>query len=162
MRDKISVSFSLNGRRVEVETNPNITLLDLLRRKFRITSVKRGCERGECGVCTVLINGRPMRSCLLLVPQVQGKQVITVDFLAHEGVLHPIQEAFIETGAVQCGFCTPAMILTTKALLDVNKEPSDEEIRKAISGVLCRCTGYVKIVEAVKLSARKLSSTDLG
>ena len=156
MEEEITVKFTLNGKKVEVKVKPNTTLLDLLRRKLKITSVKRGCERGECGACTVLIDNRPVNSCLVLAPQVDGKNVVTIEGIVKNGELHPIQEAFIETGAVQCGFCTPGIILTLKALFDINSDPSEEDIRKAIEGNLCRCTGYTKIVEAALLAKERL------
>ncbi len=155
MEEEITVKFTLNGKEVEVKVKPNTTLLDLLRRKLKITSVKRGCERGECGACTVLIDNQPVNSCLVLAPQVDGKNVVTIEGIVKNGELHPIQEAFIETGAVQCGFCTPGIILTLKALFDSNPDPSEEDIRKAIEGNLCRCTGYTKILEAAILAKNR-------
>ena len=152
MNEEITVKFTLNGKEVKVKVKPNITLLDLLRRKLKITSVKRGCERGECGACTVLVDNQPVNSCLVLAPQIDGKNVVTIEGIVKEGGLHPIQEAFIEAGAVQCGFCTPGIILTLKAFLDMNPNPSEEDIRRAIEGNLCRCTGYTKIIEAAILA----------
>jgi len=150
------VSFKLNGELVEVDVPPNMTLLDVLRRKLGILSVKRGCERGECGACTVLINGDPVCSCLVLAPQAEGKEIITLEYLSKNGEIHPIQEAFIEAGAIQCGFCTPGFILTAYALLKRNPNPTIDEIKKALEGNLCRCTGYIKIIEAIQLAAKKL------
>ena len=152
LEEEITVRFTLNGKKVKVKVKPNTTLLDLLRRKLKITSVKRGCERGECGACTVLVDNQPVNSCLVLAPQIDGKNVVTIEGIAKEGELHPIQEAFIEAGAVQCGFCTPGIILTLKAFLDMNPNPSEEDIRRAIEGNLCRCTGYTKIIEAAILA----------
>ena len=152
MNEEITVKFTLNGKEVKVKVKPNITLLDLLRRKLKITSVKRGCERGECGACTVLVDNQPVNSCLVLAPQIDGKNVVTIEGIVKESGLHPIQEAFIEAGAVQCGFCTPGIILTLKAFLDMNPNPSEEDIRRAIEGNLCRCTGYTKIIEAAILA----------
>ncbi|RLG46949.1 MAG: (2Fe-2S)-binding protein [Thermoproteota archaeon] len=146
------VRFRLNGREVEASVRPNVTLLDLLRREFKVLSVRRGCETGECGMCTVLLDGKPVRSCLVLAVQVDGRDVTTVEGIS-EGGLHPVQEAFIEEGAVQCGYCTPAMVLTAKALLEEEPSPSEERVREALRGVLCRCTGYVKIVRAVLRAA---------
>jgi carbon-monoxide dehydrogenase small subunit len=148
-----NIRFQLNGEWVEVEAEENMTLLDLLRRRLQITSVKRGCERGECGVCTVLLDDKPVYSCLTPALKAEGKSIITVEYLSKNGKLHPIQEAFIKSGAVQCGFCTPAFILTTYALLEKNKNPSEEEIKGAFDGIICRCTGYVKIIEAVKIAS---------
>jgi len=155
--EEVTIRFTLNGKEVEVKVKPNTTLLDLLRRKLKITSVKRGCERGECGACTVLIDNQPVNSCLVLAPQVDGKNVVTVEGIVEDEKLHPIQEAFIETGAVQCGFCTPGIILTLKALFDINPNPSEEDIRKAIEGNLCRCTGYTKIIEGAVLAKRRIN-----
>mgnify|MGYP000436246004 CR=1 FL=1 len=146
------VRFRLNGREVKASVRPNMTLLDLLRREFKVLSVRRGCETGECGMCTVLLDGKPVRSCLVLAVQVDGRDVTTVEGIS-EGGLHPVQEAFIEEGAVQCGYCTPAMVLTAKALLEEEPSPSEERVREALRGVLCRCTGYVKIVRAVLRAA---------
>ncbi len=150
------IKFTLNDKPVEVEAPSNMTLLDLLRRKFGIISVKRGCDRGECGSCTVLIDGKPVYSCLILAPKVEGKKVITLEYLSKNGKLHPIQEAFIEAGAVQCGFCTPAFILTAYALLSRNPNPTEHEVKKAFEGLICRCTGYMKIIEATLLAAKKM------
>lgn len=150
---EIKVNFILNGRATTYVGEPRTTLLRALR-AHGVTSVKRGCEEGECGTCTVLVDGVPMKSCMMLLPEVEGKSVITSEGLVGpNGELHPIQKAFIEEGAIQCGFCTPGMIMSVYALLNENPDPSDEEIKEALSGNLCRCTGYVSIVRAVKKAA---------
>ena len=152
---KKSISFILNNKKVTVECNPLKTLLKVLREDLNHTEVKNGCEQGECGACTVIIDNEATNSCLVAIGQVEGKNVITIKGLNKEKELHPIQKAFIEEGAVQCGFCTPGLILVTKTLLDKNPSPSDEEIKLAISGNLCRCTGYIKIFNAIKKVSKK-------
>ena len=152
----IEVTFILNGRLVKVQTEPNITLLDLLREELRITSVKRGCEVGECGTCTVLVDGKPVNSCLILAPMIDGRNILTVDGLTRDRELHPLQESFIEEFAIQCGYCTPGMILTSKALLDLNPSPTIEEIKEALSGNLCRCGAYQQIIDAILKTSEKL------
>lgn len=150
---EIKVNFILNGRATTYIGEPRTTLLRALR-AHGVTSVKRGCEEGECGTCTVLVDGLPMKSCMMLLPEVEGKSVITSEGLVGpNGELHPIQKAFIEEGAIQCGFCTPGMIMSVYALLNENPDPSDEDIKEALSGNLCRCTGYVSIIRAVKKAA---------
>jgi len=146
---KVIFKLHVNGEKLEVLTEVNKTLLEVLREDLGLTGTKRGCDVGACGACTVLIDGKPQLSCLTLAMAVQGKEIITIEGLAQEGELHPLQKAFVEKGAIQCGFCTPGMILTAKAFLDEHPHPSEGEVKKAISGNLCRCTGYVKIVEAV-------------
>lgn len=148
------VTFRLNGRTVEEQVAPNLTLLDLLREKFAMTSVKRGCDEGKCGACTVLLNGKPVCACLMLAPQVQGTELTTVEGLAEKGKLSAIQQAFLEKNGYQCGFCTPGMILAAKALLDHNPDPTTGEIKEALEGNLCRCTGYQQIIESVQGAAR--------
>jgi len=143
------IKLHVNGEGFEVLTEVNKTLLEVLREDLGLTGTKRGCDLGTCGACTVLIDGRPHLSCLTLAAAVQGKEIITIEGLAQGGELHPLQKAFVEKGAIQCGFCTPGMILTAKAFLDEHPHPSEGEVKKAISGNLCRCTGYVKIVEAI-------------
>jgi carbon-monoxide dehydrogenase small subunit len=143
------IKLHVNGEGFEVLTEVNKTLLEVLREDLGLTGTKRGCDLGTCGACTVLIDGRPHLSCLTLAAAVQGKKIMTIEGLAQEGELHSIQKAFVEKGAIQCGFCTPGMILTAKAFLDEHPHPSEREVKRAISGNLCRCTGYVKIVEAV-------------
>jgi len=153
----VKIRFKLNGREVEAEVEPNTLLLNLLRERFHLTGAKYGCGIGECGACTVLLDGEPILSCLTLAVEVDGREVTTIEGLAEDGKLHPLQRAFLEEGAVQCGFCTPGMILTAKALLDENPNPSEEEIREYLKGNLCRCTGYVNIVKAVKRAAEEMA-----
>jgi len=133
---------------------PRQSLLQLLREELHLTGTKEGCSEGECGACTVLLDGRTVDSCLIFALEVQGREVMTIEGLAQGDQLHPVQKTFAEYGAVQCGFCTPGMILAAKALLDSNPHPTEAEIRQGISGNLCRCTGYVKIVEAIQAAAR--------
>jgi Aerobic-type carbon monoxide dehydrogenase, small subunit CoxS/CutS homologs len=148
---KQTIKFTLNGEAVQAEIETTLTLLQLLREKMGFLGTKEGCGAGDCGACTVLLEGMTVNSCIFPAMEVEGKSVITIEGLIDgEGNLHPIQKAFIEHGAIQCGFCTPGMVLSAKALLDENPHPTDEEIRKGIAGNLCRCTGYVKIVEAIK------------
>ncbi|MCX6349318.1 MAG: (2Fe-2S)-binding protein [Candidatus Aureabacteria bacterium] len=153
---EVTVKFTLNGKEIEVTAPPSLTLLKLLRERLNLTGTKVGCERGECGACTVLVDGEPVDSCLVLAPQVEGKKVETIEGLSRSGRLHPLQEAFVEESAVQCGYCIPGMIMAAKALLDRNLRPTRGEIKRAISGNLCRCTGYVKIVRAVESAAEKM------
>lgn len=152
------ISFVLNRKPVEVRTKPNRTLLDVLRDQLKLTGTKRGCNRGDCGACTVLLDGKPVYSCLILMPKVQGKEVLTIEGLGEQGDLHPLQEAFIENNAAQCGFCTPGMLLSAKALLDENPHPTKKEAETAISGNLCRCTGYTQIIEAILSAAEKMAA----
>ena len=152
----MKIRFTVNGRQVERETDAETRLLDLLREDLALTGTKEGCGEGECGACTVLIDGRAVNSCLVLAPQADGKSVLTVEGLAQGETLHPIQQAFVEKGGVQCGFCTPGFIMSTVALLQENPSPSDEEILTALEGNLCRCTGYTKIVEAVRTAAERM------
>ena len=152
----METKFTINGALKRFETSPGDILLDLLRREG-YKSVKRGCETGECGACSVILDGQLVKSCLLFAPQASGHNIITLEGLASYGKLHPIQKAFLDEGAVQCGFCTPGMILAAKVLLDKIPYPSEGEIKEAISGNLCRCTGYVKIVEAIKKAGKILS-----
>jgi carbon-monoxide dehydrogenase small subunit len=147
---KQQINLRVNGESRSVEVHPNVTLLDLLRGEMNLTGAKKGCDRGECGACTVLFDGRPIRSCLLPAVMADGHEVITIEGLSgSEGQLDLVQEAFIEHGAIQCGFCTPGMIMAAKGTLEENPHASREEISRAISGNLCRCTGYAKIIEAI-------------
>jgi len=148
-----TITLNVNDNEYEVEVAPHHTLLDVLRDKLGCTEVKNSCNQGECGACTVLVNGKPVSSCLTLAMQADGRKIITARGLAKDGKLHPLQEKFIEYGAVQCGYCTPGMLLAAKALLDENPHPSEEEVRMAISGNICRCTGYQQIVEAIMAAA---------
>ena len=145
--------YRINGRIYETEADPCMRLVDLLRNVFGLTGTKEGCGEGECGACTVLVNGRTVNSCLVLAGQVQDTDIVTIEGLSEDGKPDRIQQAFINCGAIQCGFCTPGMILSTKALLDNNPCPDDEQIKTALSGNLCRCTGYTKIVAAVRMAA---------
>ena len=146
----LQLKFNLNGNEVSTKIQPNLLLVDLLRDVLNLKGTKVGCREGECGVCTVLVNGEPVNSCILPAMKVSGQSVTTIEGLSKEDELDPIQEAFVEEGAIQCGFCTPAMVLTAKALLEKNPHPDESQIRQSLSGVLCRCTGYSKIVKAVQ------------
>ena len=150
------IKLHVNGEEFEVLTETHKMLLDVLREDLGLTGTKRGCDLGTCGACTVLIEGKPYLSCLPLAADVQGKKILTIEGLSQKGELHPLQNAFVEKGAIQCGFCTPGMILTAKAFLDEQPHPSEGELKKAISGNLCRCTGYVKIMEAILSVSEKL------
>ena len=151
---KRDMTFRLNGEAFQVEVESTWTLLHLLREVLELTGTKLGCGYGECGACTVIMDGQAINACLVPVLEAEGRDVTTVEGLVQsDGQLHPLQKAFIDHGAVQCGFCTPGMIMSAKALLDENQSPTDEEIKESIAGNLCRCTGYVKIIEAVKAAA---------
>jgi len=155
------IHMVVNGKDREIEVRPNELLVDVLRERLGLTGTKIGCEAGECGACTVLINGKPTLSCLTLAIECEGKEILTIEGIgdAAKGELHPLQKAFVEHYGVQCGFCTPAMILTAKALLDKNPNPVDEEIREAINGVICRCTGYMQIVESILAAAEEMKGS---
>jgi aerobic carbon-monoxide dehydrogenase small subunit len=144
------INLTVNNEEYELAVEPNQTLLDVLRYQLGLTGAKKGCEMGECGACTVIMDGITVTSCLVLAMQANGRRITTIEGLETEEGMHPLQKAFVEKGAIQCGFCSPGMILSAKALLDKNPTPTEDEIRKAISGNLCRCTGYQKIIEAVK------------
>jgi len=147
---KVQIQLKVNGLACKAEVEPRRTLLELIREDLELTGTKEGCSLGECGTCTVLLDGRPIKSCITLAVQANGREVTTIEGLEKpDGSLHPLQQAFIDHGAIQCGFCTPGMILAAKALLDENPRPTEWEVRNAIAGNLCRCTGYQKIVEAV-------------
>jgi len=151
---KLVVNYTINGEPYEAYIEPNRTLLEVVRDELRLTGAKEGCGTGDCGACSMIVNGKLVTSCLMLAPQADGAEITTIEGMAQDGQLHPIQRAFIETGGVQCGFCIPGMILAGKALLDENPSPTEHEIRDAIAGNLCRCTGYAKIVEAIASAAR--------
>lgn len=150
------IELMVNGETYEVAVEPQRTLLEVLRDNLGLTGAKKGCNTGDCGACTVIMDGKPVVSCLILAVEAQGKDILTIEGLAKDGQLHPLQEAFIELGAIQCGFCTPGMILSAKALLDENPKPTEEEVKKGIAGNLCRCTGYTKIIEAILAASQKL------
>jgi aerobic carbon-monoxide dehydrogenase small subunit len=149
------ISFVVNGQEVRVDVEPQWTLVKVLREKLELTGAKQGCGEGECGACTVLVNGSPINSCIYPIMEAEGKEVLTIEGLAgKDGDLHPIQQAFLDKAGVQCGFCTPGMIMSAKALLDRSPEPTEEEIRHSLAGNMCRCTGYVQIVESVLCAAQ--------
>ena len=147
------IELRVNGEVRDVIVEPQVTLLEALRERLGLTGTKRGCDIGQCGACTILLDGQPVRSCLTLAMDAQGREITTIEGLTRNGELHPLQRAFHEHGAIQCGFCTPGMILTARALLDENPTPTAGEVKQAISGNLCRCTGYVKIIEAITATA---------
>lgn len=154
------VDFILNGKNVSVDVEADEVLVDTLREKLMLTGTKKGCGTGDCGTCTVLLDGEAVRSCILLTAMVEGRKVTTIEGVGSVGNLHPVQQAFIDASAIQCGFCTPGMVLTSIALLDKNPDPTEEEIRTALSGNLCRCTGYEKIVKAVRLAAERMAKKE--
>jgi carbon-monoxide dehydrogenase small subunit len=152
------ITLTFNNETHEIGVEPNQTLADVLRVELGLTGTKQGCGTGDCGSCTVILDGKPVNSCLVLALEANGGRVLTIEALETPDGLHPIQQAFVDKGAIQCGFCTPGMILTAKSLLDDNPRPNELEIRKAISGNLCRCTGYQKIVEAIQEASSRMSS----
>ena len=154
---KHRISVTVNGTAREAEVESRLLLVHLIREVFRLTGTHVGCDTSHCGVCTVLLDGQPVKSCTVLAVQADGREVRTVEGLEQGGKLHPVQEAFTEKHALQCGFCTPGMLMTCSALLEANKRPSEEQIRRAISGNLCRCTGYLNIIKAVQHAAEKIS-----
>ncbi len=154
---KLALTLTINGQRHEVLTEPHRTLLDVLRADLGLTGTKENCLEAECGVCTVLLDGRTVNACILLAVQCQGREVLTIEGLGRDGQLHPLQRAFIDHGAVQCGYCIPAMILSAKAYLDEHPAPAEVQVREALTGNLCRCTGYQKIVDAVLAAAHELA-----
>lgn len=154
------LELTLNGQAMRVETPPDRRVVELLREDLGLTGVKEGCGAGECGACTILVDGESRLSCLMLAAQLQGRHVTTIEGLSADGRLHPVQKAFIEHGAVQCGFCTPGMVLSAVHLLERHPHPSRRDIREGLSGNLCRCTGYVKIVDAVEAATRTMAERE--
>lgn len=150
---KTGIELSVNGVDLKTDIEPNTLLLDLLRLEIGLTGTKEGCGEGMCGACTVLVDGAPVRSCLVLALQVKDRSITTIEGIGSETELHPLQSEFLKKGAVQCGFCSPGLIVTAKAFLDANPKPTEDEIRDAIRGNFCRCTGYVKIVDAIQSAA---------
>ena len=150
------IKLKVNGSDYDLQIRPWATLLEVLREDLGLTGAKEGCGEGECGACTVIVDGKAVNSCIMLAAEAEGKEVITIEGLANGETLHPIQEAFIEAAGLQCGFCTPGMILSTKVLLDANPDPTEDEIRKGLEGNFCRCTGYTKIFESVRVAAGKM------
>ena len=154
------IRMRVNGEAVEVYTAVHKTLLEVLREDLNLTGTKHGCELGECGTCAVLVDGAPVLSCLLLPVELEGREITTIEGMAQQGQLHPLQQAFAELGAAQCGYCTPGILLTAKALLEHDPQPARETIKEALAGNLCRCTGYIKIWEAVELAAQRMHAYD--
>jgi carbon-monoxide dehydrogenase small subunit len=148
------ITLTVNGETEQVDVPSNLTLLGLLREKLALTGTKNGCSSGECGACTVMMNGEPVNSCLVLAVECDGAAIITVEGLAHDGQLDPVQQAIIDSGGVQCGFCTPGILIAARALLDRNPQPSEEDICEALVGNLCRCTGYVRIIHGIQEAVR--------
>jgi carbon-monoxide dehydrogenase small subunit len=159
---KLPLALSVNGESHEVLVEPDRTLLDVLRTDLGLTGTKTNCLEAECGVCTVLVDGQAVNACLTLAVTVRDRAITTIEGLARDGVLHPVQQAFIDHGAVQCGYCIPGMILSAVAFLDETRDPTEDEIREALAGNLCRCTGYRKIVEAVAAAARTMAARPTG
>jgi aerobic-type carbon monoxide dehydrogenase small subunit (CoxS/CutS family) len=154
--ERAVLTLEVNGERAQLLLPVHKTLLEVLREDMQLTGTKHGCELGECGTCTVLIDGKPELSCLVLPVQIEGRSIMTVEGMARGAELHPLQRAFAELGAAQCGYCTPGILLSAKSLLEVNRRPSRDDIREALAGNLCRCTGYAKILDAVELAARRM------
>jgi carbon-monoxide dehydrogenase small subunit len=156
------IHMTVNGREIESAVEPNKTLLQFLREDLGLTGAKHGCGLGDCGACTVILDGKPVNSCLVLAVQASGSNVLTIEGLAEDGKLHTLQQLFVDKGAIQCGYCSPGMILSAKALIDGNPKPTEVEIRTAISGNLCRCTGYQKIVEAIQEAAKVMHESEVS
>jgi len=153
---KIPVTLKVNGETYELAIAPHRTLLDVLREEIQLTGTKKGCDVGDCGACTVLLDGKPVNSCLILAATVQNSEILTIEGLAKNGKLHPLQKAFLKDGAVQCGFCTPGVLMSLKALVDTNPSPTLDDVKTAMAGNLCRCTGYTKMFKAVETATRSL------
>lgn len=149
--------FEVNGESVQVEVEPHWTLLYVLRDKLHLTGTRSGCQMGDCGACTILLNGRAVNACLILAVEVENCTVETIEGLAKNGKLHPVQQAFVDHGAIQCGYCTPGMVMAAKALLDKNPNPTEDEVRRGLAGNICRCTGYAKIIEAVLVASKAMA-----
>ncbi len=154
--ERVLIHLTVNGNNFDIEVKPWATLLEVLREELDLTGTKEGCGVGECGACTVLMDGDAVNACLVLAVEANSKHITTIEGLSEGDKLHPIQEAFVEVGGMQCGFCTPGMIMSAKALLDENKNPSEEEIRKGLEGNFCRCTGYTKIIASIQAAARRM------
>ena len=153
---KIPVTLKVNGETYELAIAPHRTLLDVLREEIQLTGTKKGCDVGDCGACTVLLDGKPVNSCLILAATVQNSEILTIEGLAKNGKLHPLQKAFLKDGAVQCGFCTPGVLMSLKALVDTNPSPTLDDVKTAMAGNLCRCTGYTKMFKAVETATRSM------
>ena len=151
------INFKLNGEQVQALADDSMTMVDFLRKEMHLTGTKRGCEEGECGACTILLDGAAVDSCIMLAPEANGHEVITIEGVMKDGVLHPLQREFMDKWALQCGFCTPGMIMSALSLLHENPHPTEQEIRDGIAGNLCRCTGYAKIVEAIDAAAKRMA-----
>lgn len=158
--EQLKIRITVNGDRRDLFVDPSRRLIDVIREDLQLTGTKEGCGKGECGACSVIMNGKLINSCLIFAWQADGKEILTIEGMGSAGQLHPIQQAFIDNGAVQCGYCTPGMVLAAKALLDEKPHPTEEEIRRGISGNLCRCTGYQKIVDAVQDAAERLGGEE--
>ena len=156
------ITLTINGSSEQVDVSSNLTLLQMLREKLALTGTKNGCMAGECGACTVMLNGEPVNSCMVLAVECDGAEVLTVEGLAKDSVLDPIQESIIDQGGVQCGFCTPGILISARALLDRKPNPSEDDIREALVGNLCRCTGYLRIIEAVQEASERQLQTASG
>jgi carbon-monoxide dehydrogenase small subunit len=152
---KHSITLTVNGQPYELEVEAHWTLLETVRERLQLTGSKEGCGTGDCGACSMLVDGKPITSCLMLAPEADGADIVTVEGLAYNGDLHPVQQAFIDAGGVQCGYCTPGMLMAAKALLDRNPHPTLDDVRRGLAGNLCRCTGYTKIYEAVLAAAER-------